>query len=136
MNNKAFGTDYLPTILMVRDSERKIEFNSHILSAFNVVYSSKLQNTPILTWIQQNQPDLIIVEYNSFPEPYSNLITLLKLDWLTRNIPIVVAGNKFTLRSIENLDYDACLNSPYSVADLNKVICSLIQIPICNVFAS
>ena len=136
MNNKAFGTDYLPTILMVRDSERKIEFNSHILSAFNVVYSSKLQNTPILTWIQQNQPDLIIAEYNSFPEPYSNLITLLKLDWLTRNIPIVVAGNKFTLRSIENLDYDACLNSPYSVADLNKVICSLIQIPICNVFAS
>ena len=135
MNHKAFKNEHLPTILVVRDSQRKIELNSHILSAFNVVCLLKAQDTAILIWIQQNQPDLIVIEYNSLLEPYSNLITPLKLDWLTRNIPIVVAGNRFTLKSIENLDYDACLNSPYSATDLDRVICSLLRLPNCHIFA-
>ena len=167
MKYEAFDNARLPTILMVQDSERKIELNSHILSVFNIVYSSGShcsqftpritesarshckkqlnseltsqhvgsQDTEILTWIQQNQPDLIVIEYASHPESYSNLITPLKLDWLTRNIPIVIVCSRFFLKSIENLDYDACLNSPYSEADLNKAICSLIRLPICHIFA-
>ena len=135
MNHKVSRNEHLPTILMIQDSERKIESNSHILSTFDVVYLSRSQNTATLTWIQQNQPDLIVIEYKSRLEAYLSLIALLKLDWLTRNIPIVIAGNRFALKSIENLDYDAYLNLPYSAADLDKVICSLIRLPICRSFA-
>ena len=136
MNPKTSTDERSPIILVVRDHERKIKSNSRILSAFNLIYSSGSQNRKNLIWIQQNQPDLIIVECEHSLKSCSSLITLLKLDWLTRNIPIIVAGNRFALKSIADLDYDACLNLPYSEADLDRVICSLIGLPICQVSAS
>ena len=132
MNPKTSTDERSPIILVVRDHERKIKSNSRILSAFNLIYSSGSQNRKNLIWIQQNQPDLIIVECEHSLEFCSSLITPLKLDWLTRDIPIVVAGNRFTLNSIADLDYYACLNLPYSAADLDRVICSLIGLPICQ----
>ena len=135
MNPKTSNDERSPTILVVKDSEGKTKLNSRILSAFNIIYSSGSPNSKSLTWIQQNQPDLIIVECGHFSKSCSSLITPLKLDWLTRDIPIIVVGNKFALKSIADLDYDACLNSLCSAADLDKAICSLVRIPVCEVIA-
>ena len=135
MNHKTSIDGRLPTIFIVRDNERKIELNSRILSAFNLIYCSGSQNRKNLSWIQQNQPDLIIVECEHSLNSCSSLITPLKLDWLTRDIPIIIAGNRFALKSIADLDYNACLNLPYSGVDLDRIICSLIGLPICQVSA-
>lgn len=136
MSYKVSENNYSPTILIVRDDGKKIELNSPILSSFNTVYLSKLENVAVLSWIQENQPDLIILELRNSQEFCSSLITPLRIDWLTRNIPIIVIGDRFTLKSVANLDYDACLRLPYSAADLERTICSSISTSICQAYVS
>ncbi|MGD1921032.1 MAG: two-component system response regulator [Pleurocapsa sp.] len=136
MDRKISENNYSPTILIVRDSGEKIEFDSSILADFNTVYVSKSKDRSILGWIQENQPDLIILELRNPQESCCCLITPLRLDWLTRNIPIIVIGDRFTLKSIANLDYDVCLRSPCSETDLDGAICSLISTSLCQTHVS
>ncbi len=128
MNPQAFGNSHSPTILIVQNNIKKIEFDSSILTLFNMVYLSRNEDTNILSWIQQNQPDLIILEFENHEQVCSSLITPLKLDWLTRDIPIIATGNLFTLQSLVNLGCDASLKIPYSVVNLEKTIFSLVEI--------
>ncbi|MCC0176620.1 hypothetical protein I4641_06460 [Waterburya agarophytonicola K14] len=136
MNPHTIGDSTFPTILIVQEKIVKIGSDSLILTLFNKVYISQKQNKIVLSWIQQNQPNLIILELNkSLEENCSSLITLLRSDWLTRDIPIVVTGNSFVLRAIKNLDYNTFLKTPYSSRELEKVVCSLTHLSACKVFA-
>jgi len=126
----------LPTILIVQDDESDRAFESSFLNLFDTVYISKSQNYIMtLSWIQQNQPDLIILRLKKAELPCLSLITSLKMDWLTRDIPTVVIGNRLAVQSVSNLDYDACLTTPYSAKDLTRVICSFVHSPLCQIFA-
>ena len=136
MNFKRYGNSHSPTILIVQNSFRKLELDSSILSLFNIVHLSQSENTAVLSWIQQNQPDLIVLELDCLEKPYESLITSIRLDWLTRDIPIIVTGNKFVLQSMNNLDYDACITTPYLAKKLYRVICSLIDSPFCQISVS
>jgi len=122
----------LPTIIVVQDSTTKLILNSIIENSFKQVYISS-QNSNTLGWIQQNQPDLIIlkIEWSKLKE--MDLVATLRLDWLTRNIPILAIGDGISLL---NLDCNAYLVEPYSTSDLEKAICSLISSPVCLSYAS
>lgn len=135
MKHETAQKDYLGTILVVRDRKRKTKLDSLILSDFNIAYFSNSEYKTLLSWIQQNQPSLIIFELDYPQKTYSDLIATLKLDWLTRNISIVMIGNRFALQSVANLDYDVYLDSAYTIADLEKVVCSLVHTPACQVYA-
>ena len=94
----------------------------------------KLPNK-ILAWIQQYQPDLIILNAELTQIINLQLITILKLDWLTRTIPILlITSAAEKLQFEETLDYDACLIEPYSAMELNKIVCSLVSVSTCNVY--
>ncbi len=123
----------LPTILVVQDSKTELISNSIIANSFKQVYVSIDQNSHTLAWIQQNQPDLIILNLEWSKLREMDLVTALRLDWLTRNIPILAIGDCIYLF---NLDCDACLIEPYSTSDLEKAICSLISSPVCLSYAS
>ena len=126
----------LPIILIVQDDKSDQVFESYFLNLFNTVYISKSQNYMMtLSWIQQNQPDLIILRLERAELPCLSLITSLKMDWLTRDIPTVVIENRLAVQSVSNLDYDACLTTPYSAKDLKRVICSFIHSPLCQILA-
>ena len=135
MNHETVNNDYSPTILIVGDREQKKEFNSAILSEFNKVYFSNLECTTVLSWIQQNQPSLIIFKFDCPKKLNSDLISSLRLDWLTRNIPIIIMSNRFALQSIADLDYDAYLSWSDTTADLEKAVCSLINTLACQINA-
>lgn len=136
MKTPKFGDHCLPTILVVRDSESLASFSASGLARFHLVYVAKSpDNFSTLAWIQENQPDLVIFELQHPETPVLSLITPLRLDWLTRDIPIMVTGNRLALQSIVNLDYDACLITPYSTANLEQAICSLINASSCQIFA-
>lgn len=127
MKPQIFGDTSTPTILIVRENRSEIEANSSISSLLNRAYRVDYQPNKTLAWIQQNQPDLIILNLRKVEADYLDLIACLKLDWLTRDIPILIIGNRFTLQSVANLDCDACLKTPYSTQELERVICSLVQ---------
>ena len=133
MNPRIFDGVAIPTIVIIQEPALRI--NSFISPLFNKAYWLKYHPGKTLDWIQQNQPDLIILKLDKTKENCSNLITSLKLDWLTRDIPILVIGNKFILQSTANLGYDACLKTPYSIKELERAICSLVSTPACHSLA-
>ncbi|MEL6495569.1 MAG: hypothetical protein AAFQ41_10675, partial [Cyanobacteria bacterium J06623_7] len=61
------------------------------------------------------------------------LISTLKLDWLTRNIPILTIGDSLRQKSLNSLNYDAHLTKPYSLSELEQTICSLVCLPACKI---
>lgn len=131
-----FDHSYFPTILIVRNNYEKIELDSPILTSFRVVCLAESENAVVLSWVQENQPDLILLELTHDSESSGSLVTNLRMDWLTRNIPIAVLSNKFAPRTIADLDYDAHLNLPYSPERLDATICSLVKNPACKMFVS
>lgn len=134
MNQNILGNQYSPTILIAKDYQEELKLDSQILASSNQVYVPVVNATEILSWVQQHQPDLIILdlEYPKIVE--SGIVTALKLDWLTRRIPIVVVCNlaKGNCISQEDLDCDAYLAKPYLERELEKVICSLVSSPACE----
>ena len=123
----------LPVILVVQDSKTELTSNSIIINSFRQVYISIHQNSNILVWIQQNQPDLIILNLEWSKLGDMGLVTALRSDWLTQNIPLIAIGD---CTSLLNSDCDARLVKPYSTSDLEKTICSLISSPVCLKCAS
>jgi DNA-binding response OmpR family regulator len=117
------------TLLIVNNSQEKLTPSCSILASFNQIYISILEAPTILPWIQQHQPDLIILDLEWFQVIDLQLITTLRLDWLTRSMPILVIANPSTspLQSIAGLDYDAYLSKPYSPSALEAAICSLVS---------
>lgn len=151
MNLNTVGEPKSPLILVVQNIPAKLAADSLVVASFNKVYISlsdfaipeqlsQSKNSAILLWIQQNQPDLIIFDLQWSEIKEWQLITALRLDWLTRDIPIIVIKDCWSHHSnnpnhpdfLSNLDYDACLSKPYSVMELERLICSLIFSPVCS----
>lgn len=122
-----------PTVLVVNNNQVRLSFDSLILTSLNQVHLSILAATKILLWVQQHQPDLIVLELEWFQIIELELIAALRLDWLTRNIPILVIASSSTQQPLLKLDYDACLIKPYSTTKISQVICSLISTPVCRI---
>ncbi|MGB5631280.1 MAG: hypothetical protein WBM44_15305 [Waterburya sp.] len=136
--NHNVTTKYLaPTVLVVNNNQENLVSNSLILDSLNQVHISILEDSNILSWVQQYQPDLIILDIGWSQIINPQLIAALRLDWLTRNIPIMVIVGSTTqqIEALEHLDYDACLIKPYSAADLGKKICSLVSTSACKMYS-
>lgn len=127
---------YLPIILVVGEQRRQLASNSAVLSGFKQVNISVVEAMTIVAWVQQHQPDLIIFDMEYRQIINLGLITALRLDWLTRKIPILVIGNLITseLQSRASLDCDAYLKKPYTVRQLEQAICSLVPTPACKFY--
>jgi len=121
-----------PTILVVSSGQEKLAPNSAVVASLNQVYISVLEAPRIISWVQQHQPDLIVVDLSRSQIIDLQFVTALRLDWLTRNIPILIVANPFSLQSFKGLDYDACLIEPYSLKELEQTICTLMFIPACK----
>lgn len=153
MNRKSNSSHSLPTVVVVNDEGEKLTTNSLIYASLNQVSLSLVPRLAkaglasdslprsvaevikILAWIQQNQPDLIILNLELSQIINLQLVSALRLDWLTRNIPIMIVTNpsqKFQL--IAKLDYDLCLTKPYSTVAFEQAICSLLSLPACEVY--
>lgn len=127
MDRKVASNYRQPTILIVSNNKTELLLSSSILTSFDrfqVVF--KEQET--LSWIQQHQPDLIILDLEEF-EKLLPLVTSLKLDWLTRDIPIIAIVDSAVRQSSlsADLNYDACLTKTYSVRELEQKVFSLVS---------
>ena len=133
--NVTFGY-YAQTLLIVNNDRTKLNTNSAVLASFNRHDISMVEEPDVLSWIQQHQPDLIILNLEWSQLIKRQLIAVLKLDWLTRNIPIMVILDSTALRlnSAERLNYDACLVEPYSTTELDKNIGSLVSVSACELY--
>ena len=120
------------TLLIVNDDKAKLFANSTVLTSFNQIYFSITEALNIFSWAQQYQPDLIILDLKWSEVVELQLIPALRLDWLTRNIPILMIADSAPLQSVASLDYNAYLTKPYSLFELEQTICSLISLPICK----
>ena len=120
------------TLLIVNDDRAKLSANSTVLTSFNQIYFSITEALNIFSWAQQYQPDLIILDLKWSEVVELQLIPALRLDWLTRNIPILMIADSAPLQSVASLDYNAYLTKPYSLFELEQTICSLISLPICQ----
>ena len=118
------------TLLIVNDDRAKLFANSTVLTSFNQIYFSITEALNIFSWAQQYQPDLIILDLKWSEVVELQLIPTLRLDWLTRNIPILMIADSAPLQSVASLDYNAYLTKPYSLFELEQTICSLISLPI------
>lgn len=134
MNQSISKKEYSPTILVARDYPFKSETTSEILASFDQVYIPVIDVLTISNWIQQHQPDLIVLDIDYLDIVDSGLVSTLRLDWLTRRIPIVIISNMTVNQAInqENLDCDAYLQRPCSTGELEETICSLIPITTCK----
>lgn len=134
-HNITFGY-YSKTVLVVNDGQTKLNMSSSVLASFNRHDIFVSEESDIVSWVQQHQPDLIVLDLPWSQLINRELITALKLDWLTRNIPIMVVVNSTTneLNSIEKLNYDACLVEPYSTVELDSKIHSLVSVSACELY--
>ena len=119
------------TLLIVNDNRAELSANSTVLTSFNQIYFSIAEAPSILSWVQQHQPDLIILDLEWSEVVELQLIATLRLDWLTRTIPILVIADSAPSQSVASLDYNAYLTKPYSLFELEETICSLISLPVC-----
>jgi CheY-like chemotaxis protein len=134
MNPNTTGRNFLQRILVVSDEPKKLALDSKILASFEQISLTILEATKIIAWVQQYQPDLIVLNLKLAQIINLQLIAALRLDWLTRTIPIMVITNPASkLQSPEKLDCDAWLIKPYSKIELEQAICSLISTPACEV---
>lgn len=132
--NITFGY-YAKTLLVVNHDRAKLKTNSSVLATFNR-HDLVAEEADVLSWVQQHQPDLIILNLEWAQLVKRQLIAALRLDWLTRNIPIMVILDPTAskLNSTEELNCDACLVEPYSTADLDRNIRSLVPVSACELY--
>ncbi|MGL5794401.1 MAG: response regulator [Waterburya sp.] len=125
---------YLPTILIAQENQTKLASDSAILSGFNQANIPVVEAMTIVTWVQRHQPDLVIFDIDYLQIVNLGLISALRLDWLTRKIPILVISNLSNkeLQSRANLDCNAYLKKPYVTRELEQAICSLAPIATCK----
>lgn len=128
MNHNETSKYVLPTVLVINNNQSKLPTDSLLLASLNQVCMPILEFSKILEWIQQHQPDLIVLDIEWSQIINLQLIAALRLDWLTRNIPIMIITGSTSqqIETLGQLDYDAFLIKPYSVAELREKISSLL----------
>ena len=126
----------MPAMLVIQNSTKVLALDSAILNSFRQVYKSVTKSIDTLVWIQQNQPALMVLNLEDLEIEELDLVTALRTDWLTRNIPILAIADKCNRFKIANLDCDRYLLKPYSALELERAICSLVSSPSCMRYAS
>lgn len=125
MERQSLSNYRKPIILIISNNKTKLTLSCSILAFFNQ-FQITFDEQETLSWIHQHQPDLIILDLKESEQ--LPLVTTLKLDWLTRDIPMIAIIDS-TARQLDpsaNLNDDACLSKPYSVVELEQKICSLV----------
>lgn len=117
-------------MLVVNQDREQLALSPTILAAFDCVYLPLSQADRIVSWVQEHQPDLIILNLKLIEAIELQVITTLRLDWLTRDIPILAIADA-SLQSPKSLDCDAYLNRLHSVSELEQTICSLVSVSVC-----
>lgn len=137
MNHDETSKYVSPTVLVINNNQSKLPTNSLLLASLNQVCIPILESSKILDWIQQHQPDLIVLDIAWSQIINLQLIAALRLDWLTRNIPImIITGSTHQqIETLGQLDYDAFLIKPYSTKELGQKICSLLRTPVCEAYS-
>ena len=119
-------------MLVVNQDREQLALNSVISASFNCVYLSFAEADRVVNWVQEHQPDLIILNLKSAEAIDLQLITTLRIDWLTRNIPILMIADSASLLSPKGLDCDVYLNRLHSLLELEQTICSLVSVSACQ----
>ena len=70
------------TLLVVNHDRTKLKTNSSVLATFNR-HDLFAEEPDVLSWVQQHQPDLIILNLEWAQLVKRQLIAALRLDWLT-----------------------------------------------------
>ncbi|MEL6439257.1 MAG: response regulator [Cyanobacteria bacterium J06621_8] len=134
MNKNAASKVCLPTVLVVSNDQSILINAPSTIDSLNQVCIPILEATQVISWVQEHQPDLIILDVCWSEVINMQLNAALRLDWLTRNIPILVIASSDTQQchSLAKLDYDACLVRPYEPEELAQTVFSLISNSACE----
>lgn len=125
-------TSFPATILVVEDDEDNLTYISTALNLFNYHCLTAKNALTGLSLAQQWQPDLILLDVRMPQISGLELLTILRLDWLTRAIPVIavtaLAGER-EQEMIMNAGFDGCLLKPYLLEELENIIYSHIANP-------
>lgn len=116
-----------PTILVIEDDEDNLLYVASALQLFNYRCFAACNAMVGLGLAQEHQPDLILLDVRMPQISGIELAKALKLDWLTRKIPIVAVtslAREKEIRLILDAGFNDYLIKPYLLEDLEKVICS------------
>lgn len=115
------------TILVVEDDEDNLIYIATALTLFNYRCLSAKTALTGLSLAQQWQPDLILLDVRMPQIDGLELLKMLKLDLLTKAIPIIAVtalAGKREQKMIVDAGFDGCLIKPYLLEELEDIICS------------
>ncbi|MEO0834534.1 MAG: response regulator [Cyanobacteria bacterium J06642_3] len=115
------------TILIVEDDEDNLLYLTSALGLFSYHYFAAKDAISGLSLAQTNQPDLILLDIKMPQISGIELVKTLKMDWLTRSIPVVAItalAREQEKNSILAAGFDGYLVKPFLLEDLEQVICS------------
>jgi CheY-like chemotaxis protein len=120
------------TILVVEDDQDNLTYISTALSLFNYHCLIAENALTALSLAQQRQPDLILLDVRMPEISGIELLKILRLDWLTKSIPVIavtaLAGDR-EQEMIKNAGFDGCLVKPYLLEELEQIVYSHISNP-------
>lgn len=114
------------TILVVEDDEDNLIYISTALSLFNYHCLIARDALTGLSLAQQWQPDLILLDVRMPQINGLELLKILRIDWLTRKIPVIAVTALAGVREqemITSAGFDGCLIKPYLLEQLQDIIC-------------
>jgi len=116
---------YQPTILVVEDNPDNLAYVSTALELFRCRCLTAPNAIEGLSLAQRYQPNLILMDILMPEIDGIELLKILKLDWLTRTIPVVamtaLSGRK-ARAAIAQAGFDGFLLKPYSLEELEMII--------------
>ncbi|MEM8718009.1 MAG: response regulator [Cyanobacteria bacterium P01_G01_bin.39] len=115
------------TILIVEDDEDNLLYLTSALGLFNYHYFAAKDAISGLSLAQTKQPDLILLDIKMPQISGIELVKTLKMDWLTRSIPVVAItalAREQEKNSILAAGFDGYLVKPFLLEDLEQAICS------------
>ena len=113
------------TILVVENDRDDLIYLTTALNLFNYRCLTAKEAIVALSLAQEEQPDLILLDLRLPKIDGIDLLKILKIDWLTRTIPIVAVtalAGKEGQETIARAGFDDYLLKPYLLADLEKVV--------------
>lgn len=115
------------TILIVEDDEDNLLYLTSALDLFSYHCLAARDGASGLSLAQTNQPDLILLDIKMPQISGIELVKTLKMDWLTRSIPVVAItalAREQEKNSILAAGFDDYLVKPFLLEDLEQAICS------------